>query len=98
MAIDLKNDELGFILNSPMSEDSKIHQVEKLFVSHNVELILRGAWQYQVINGCIPAIMLYPSKHKIMFQENGKNYVCIANFATLIAMIKGDVAFKKIGE
>ena len=66
---------------------------------HNILLINKGINAYKVVNGCIPSIMFYPTKLKLMFQEEGKNYVINSrNEEGILGLINGNIQYKKAGE
>ena len=66
---------------------------------HDIDLSYKGPNQYKVHNGCIPSIMLYPTKMKLMFQENGKTWVIESRTEEgVLGIIQGNIPFKKRGE
>lgn len=81
-----------------LDEKKQNRKFEKVLKKYHIEFINKGNFQFKILNGCTPNIMLYPTKHKLMVQENGRQYMQTACSATLIAVIKGHVPFKKAGE
>ena len=65
----------------------KHHEIKGKVVNHN---------SIKITNGVIPAIHLYPEKMKLMFQEQGKQYIITSNEdSSIVALIKGDMPYKK---
>ena len=65
----------------------KYHELQGKVINHN---------SIKITNGIIPAIHLYPEKMKLMFQEQGKQYIITSNEdRTVVALIKGDMPYKK---
>ncbi len=70
-----------------LEEWLKYHDIQGKVVNHN---------SIKITNGVIPAIHLYPEKMKLMFQEQGKQYIITSNEdSTIVALIKGDMPYKK---
>lgn len=66
---------------------------------YGIVLERKGENQYKVWNGIIPNIMFYPSKLKLMFQDNGRSYVIILkDESEVVSFLMGDIDFKKPGE
>lgn len=78
-----------------LSPDDSI-TVETWAAQHKIELVMAGTGQYKILNGCIPNIMLYPRRMKLMFQTKGRNYVIdCTDDKNLVALIKGDLSFRR---
>lgn len=86
--------KLEFIKNLPKDEQQA--EIENYFNEQDIRVIAKGNLQFKVVNGCIPAIMVYPLKCKLLFQEpDGTNYVIEAGSSeTLIKYIKGELEYK----
>ena len=88
------NDVLNKILLNP-DESTVEYLIELWMQGHELTFIRKGDMQYKITNGCVPNIMFYPSKHKLMIQVDGKNYLQTASADALIGAIKGTLAFRK---
>ena len=88
------NDMLNKILLNP-DTDAIEGLIELWLLANEVEYIKKSHMQYKIVNGCEANIMLYPSKHKIMIQTEGRNYVQTASCDALIGVIKGTLPFKR---
>lgn len=88
------NDILNKILLDP-NEEAIEGMIELWLISYQIDFIRKGSMQYKITNGCVPNIMFYPSKHKLMIQVDGKNYIQTASADALIGAIKGTLAFRK---
>ena len=83
----------------PLAEEDSTDLVVEWGKLHDIQLTYKGTNQYKVHNGCIPAIMFYPTKMKLMFQENGKTWVIESKTEEgVLGLIQGHIAFKKPGE
>lgn len=93
------NDILNQILLSP--NESEIQPaIECWLKANDLHFKYCNNMQYKILNHNVKraSVMLYPTKHKIMVQVNGKSYVTTAKASTLIAIAKGEVAFRREGE
>lgn len=88
------DDILNRMLLSP-EEDVIEGMIELWLISYQIDFIRKGNMQYKITNGCTPNIMFYPSKHKIMVQVDGKNYIQTASADALIGVIRGTLPFRK---
>lgn len=80
-------------------EESKKDLIIQWAKQHNLLLTNKGPNQYKVQNGCIPNIMFYPTKLKLMFQEEGQNYIITSrNEEGILGLINGHLPYKKTGE
>jgi hypothetical protein len=84
-------DELNKILLMPHNVEQAI---EDWLEENEIIFERKGCMQYKILYGATKNMMFYPSKHKLMIQENGKNYIQTAKSATLLAVMKGTIAFK----
>lgn len=80
------------LIDAATSIDAE-HQLLLWFKSHNITAKQTAYMQYKILNGVIKNIMFYPSRMKLMFQEE-RNYVITSNDEkTILALIKGDTKF-----
>lgn len=84
-------DDLNKILLLPSNVEQAI---EDWLEENEITFERKGCMQYKITNGAVKNIMFYPSTHKIMVQEEGKNYIQTANSNALLGVIKGTLAFK----
>lgn len=91
------NDDLHVMLLS-VNESEVKERIETWLTENEIEFHCTANMQYKILNGCVPNIMFYPSTHKLMIQDKGKNYVQTARSDTILAVIKGDIPYKKAGE
>lgn len=88
------NDELDKIL-LVVDEDKIPELVENWLTRNEIEFQPTSHMQYKILNGCEANIMLYPTTRKLIIQSNGINYVQTARSSTLLAVIKGDIPYKR---
>ena len=63
---------------------------------NKIKLQKTGENQYKILNGCIKNIMFYPTKWKLMFQTQVRNYVITSETEdSVVGLIKGDIDFKR---
>jgi hypothetical protein len=88
------NDVLNKLLLN-LDTDAVECLIELWMQGQEIDFIRKGNMQYKITNGCVPNIMFYPSKHKLMIQVDGKNYIQTASADALIGAIKGTLPFRK---
>lgn len=90
---------LNNIILSPDYSDDNTTELEKWFTAHNIDATKLNVNTWRICNGVINYIMFYPTKFKLMFQDKGRNYIITSRKEeTILALINGDIAYKKEGE
>lgn len=86
---------MDLLWQSPSDIAEKEKQTLKLFRKYKIKAELREKAQFEVLNGCVQTILLYPAIRKIVFHVKGKTHSIQANFDTLHQLILGNLAYKK---
>lgn len=86
---------MDLLWQSPSDIADKEKQTLELFKRYGIKAQLHSNAHFEVLNGCVQTILLYPAIRKIVFHVKGKIHSIQANFDTLYELILGNLAYKK---